>query len=40
MNILRIYKEGIKMKEYPIETIYINDDNEEESHFDTVKRTL
>ena len=36
--LLEFAKEGIKMKEYPIETIYINDN--EESHFDTVKDSI
>lgn len=39
MNMLLDFaKEGIPMKEYPIETIYINDN--EESHFDTVKDSI
>ena len=39
MNMLLDFaKEGIPMKEYPIETIYIN--SNEESHFDTVKDSL
>ena len=39
MNMLLDFaKQGISIKEYPIETIYINDN--EESHFDTVKDSL
>ena len=39
MNILLDFaKQGIPIKEYPIETIYINDN--EESHFDTVKDSI
>ena len=39
MNMLLDFaKEGIPIKEYPIETIYINDN--EESHFDTVKDSI
>ena len=39
MNMLLDFaKQGIPIKEYPIETIYINDN--EESHFDTVKDSI
>ena len=39
MNMLLDFaKEGIPIREYPIETIYINDN--EESHFDTVKDSI
>ena len=39
MNMLLDFaKEGIPIREYPIETIYINDN--EESHFDTVKDSV
>ena len=39
MNMLLDFaKEGIPIQEYPIETIYINDN--EESHFDTVKDSI
>ena len=39
MNMLLDFaKQGISIKEYPIETIYINDN--EESHFDTVKDSI
>lgn len=39
MNMLLDFaKKGMKIKEYPIETIYINDN--EESHFDTVKDSV
>ena len=39
MNMLLDFaKEGISIQEYPIETIYINDN--EESHFDTVKDSI
>jgi glycosyltransferase, group 2 family protein len=36
--LLDFAKKGMKIKEYPIETIYINDN--EESHFDTVKDSV
>ena len=39
MNMLLYFaKQGIPIKEYPIETIYINDN--EESHFNTVKDSI